>query len=210
MNCIIANKDIGVRIVDGRITTCGRKDAQVFEHEKALHIIKTLPKIYKKFHMQIIYSSSDISCHAINDNQSLQKHQESNDGEAPVFPENIQIWIDKVKQFNGLSEEMIKRREILRISLSDIDRIISNIYHEIEFIQKPNACTGYKLFRKLKDALENRRVIKDEIQVIDHVSMITIKNFSTDELDDFLNKMSNKKFTYRQVHNNENTRTTDS
>lgn len=206
MNCIIANKDIGIRIVNGRIVTCERKDAQVFEHEKACNIIKVLPKIYKKFHMQIIYISSDYSYHKINSDESSQHHQDTNDSETTELPQNIQIWIDKVKQFNGLSEELTQRREDLRINLSDIDRMISNIYHEIEFIQKPNACTGYKLFRKLKDALESRRVIKDEMQVIDHVSMITIKSLNMDELDEFLKKVQNKKFTYRQVQNHENSR----
>lgn len=101
--------------------------------------------------------------------QDLEKNVEK-----VAVADNIQIWIDRIADINGLTQEASKRKEILLQQLSDVDKEICDVMHYIEFA-KLNAAQGYKAFKMIKDRRIKRRSIKNELNII---SVILSKKFS--------------------------------
>lgn len=101
--------------------------------------------------------------------QDLEKNVEK-----VAVDDNIQIWIDRIADINGLTQEASKRKEILLQQLSDVDKEICDVMHYIEFA-KLNAAQGYKAFKMIKDRRIKRRSIKNELNII---SVILSKKFS--------------------------------
>ena len=191
LSYIIANDKIGIKIQQGKVVTCDRKDAQIFPEAKAQNIFRALPKIYQKFHMKVIPAGQ------IPVKPGEQEPTKVVYTDKEELPEKIQKWVDRVQGLNGLGDELKERERKLLIDLSEIDRKVSNVYHDIEFVQKPNACVGYKLFRELKDVLEQRRLIKDELAMVQHLSTVTLQSYNHQDLDQFIEKMKHRKFYYR-------------
>lgn len=69
-----------------------------------------------------------------------------------------QSYLDRLRK---LEAEMKETSELLSRLESDIDKQVSKIYHDIER-ETFNVEGGYNLAKKLKDVLQERRVIKDE------------------------------------------------
>jgi uncharacterized protein YukE len=67
--------------------------------------------------------------------------------------------IDKLQKF---IDDMISDKEALRNKLSEIDRSISELYHQIES-SSFNAYQGYLFSKELQESLRKRRVIKSEL-----------------------------------------------
>lgn len=59
-----------------------------------------------------------------------------------------------------------KTNNELNKELSQIDKLITDIKHEIEF-GKFDVFRGYKKFKQLQEALHKRRIIKDEVELIE-------------------------------------------
>jgi len=91
--------------------------------------------------------------------------QISNNTEKVMLSTNIQLWVDKIKDLNGLAAEVSERKETLLNQLRDVDKKISDINHYIEFT-KLNASQGFKAYKLIKDNLSHRRVVKNELTVL--------------------------------------------
>ena len=59
-----------------------------------------------------------------------------------------------------------KTNDDLYKQLSQIDKLIIDLKHEIEF-GKFDVFRGYKKFKQLQEALQQRRIIKDEVELIE-------------------------------------------
>jgi len=121
----------------------------------------TMADIYTKKQVESIVKQVSI--------QDLEKNVEK-----VAVADNIQIWIDRIADINGLTQEASKRKEILLQQLSDVDKEICDVMHYIEFA-KLNAAQGYKAFKMIKDRRIKRRSIKNELNII---SVILSKKFS--------------------------------
>lgn len=82
------------------------------------------------------------------------------------------MWYDRFVGIEELFSFAKKRSEEIAQQMSDIDSTISDLEHYIEF-NLLNAREGYKAYKELSKALQERRKIKDEQRVV----MSITKNF---------------------------------
>ena len=117
------------------------------------------------------------------------------------MPQEIKFWVDKVHVCNNLMGCANDRKKELVNMLSNIDKEKSNVEHEIEMIERLNACEGYKQYRVLKDVLKRRRVIKDELTLVEMILEMKIQNIDVGRIDNFIYGLENRRFKYRKVAN---------
>ncbi len=106
--------------------------------------------------------------------------------EKVMVADNIQRWIDKLNDLNGLIKEANDRKCVLEKDLSKVDMEIQDCLHYIEFM-KLNAAQGYQAYKLLKERRVRRRSIKNELQVLD---IILEKNFNDSFMDDIKKQIS--------------------
>ena len=104
-----------------------------------------------------------------------------NNTEKVMFAENIQVWIDKINDMNGLVKEAKRRKEILERQLHELEDEKIDIEHYIEF-QNLNAFQGYKASKELKDCRVKRRSVKNEIAVINIILEYQMKELVSSEI----------------------------
>lgn len=101
--------------------------------------------------------------------------------EKVMVTENIQKWLDKISDLNGLAQDATNRKEELNRQLSEVDKEICDCMHYIEFCNL-NAAQGYKAYRMLKERRIRRRTIKNELAVLDIILGKRISESITDEI----------------------------
>lgn len=112
--------------------------ADTFSNKAANNLYNnSLPKALKSvFYIQKIDTPPD------NVKQITQSEVENNT-EKVMVAENIQKWINKITDLNGLATDALHRKEELCEELSFVDRELSDINHYIEFCNL-NAAQGWK------------------------------------------------------------------
>ena len=116
--------------------------------------------------------------------------------EAPSNSENIQYWIDKVSDLNGLASEALHRKDDLLSQLSKVDQELSDIDHYIEFVNL-NAAQGYKAYKMIKDRRIIRRSIKNELEVLNIILGKKISETATDEIQKAISGMDKRTYEPR-------------
>ena len=101
--------------------------------------------------------------------------------EKVMIADNIQKWIDRISDLNGLATDALHRKEELTEQLSNIDKELSDIYHYVEFCNL-NAAQGYKAYKMIKDRRIKRRAIKNELEVLAIILGKKISETATDEI----------------------------
>ena len=119
--------------------------------------------------------------------------------ETPSNSENIQYWIDKVSDLNGLASEALHRKDNLLSQLSKIDQELSDIDHYIEFVNL-NAAQGYKAYRMIKDRRIIRRSIKNELDVLNIILGKKISETATDEIQKAISGMDKRTYEPRVLN----------
>ena len=207
------NKKIFIRLGDGGVPeTCSKNQCQYFTQKKAKNIIKSLPKTMKKFHflaMQMPPLFNQDKCDQQEDcNKNTyyeSNHEDKNNIKCKTFtkeyvaPIEVETWLDKMKNCNGLAKEALFRKSELICQLSNIDKELSNCLHEIELSKNMNACNGYKEYRRIKIILEKRRIIKDELIVVKSILSSNLQSIGSDRIQKVIDGLGNRKFTIRDV-----------
>lgn len=119
--------------------------------------------------------------------------------EMPSNSENIQYWVDKVSDLNGLASEALHRKDNLLSQLSKIDQELSDIGHYIEFVNL-NAAQGYKAYKMIKDRRIIRRSIKNELDVINIILGKKISETATDEIQKAISGMDKRVYEPRVLN----------
>lgn len=91
---------------------------------------------------------------------------ELNNTEKVMVSENIQRWLDRVSDLNGLAKDANRRKEELTKQLHNLEDELLDIQHYIEF-SNLNAAQGYKASKDIKDCRVKRRSVKNELLVLD-------------------------------------------
>lgn len=107
--------------------------------------------------------------------------KEIKDTEKVFVSENIQRWLDKISDLNGLASDALHRKEKLNQQLSNIDKEICDVLHYIEFCNL-NAAQGYKAYKMIKERRIIRRSIKNELNVLNIILSKKISETATDEI----------------------------
>lgn len=199
MDYMIVNpgKSLYVRLVDGRPTTCTKQYRQRFEYSKARNIVDSLPKTMRKFHFRV-EPIPEISPPL---EQGTTNILVASPIERPpyIVPEEVQAWVDRARQCNGLAKDAAARKTDLVHKLSNADKELSNCLHEIELSRRKNACNGYKEYRRLKIILERRRVIKDELSVVDSILTSDLQSIAMDRIEKVVKNLGKRKFKFRDI-----------
>ena len=192
MDYVICSKNTYVKLnQNGTPDTCTKMQAQKFEYSKAQNILGTLPKTMKKFHFKVQAVPEIVpKCEATTITKVVAQ-------ENYTLPENIQQWVDKVKNLNGLAKEASERKKALCAAHAEVERRKLNVEHEIELAERVNACDGYKKFRELKTVLEDRRKIKDELLVLGVILGSDLNRIAADHVEKSIEGLKHRTYEYR-------------
>ena len=203
MDYMIVNpqKTLYIRTENGSPVTCTKQNRQRFEYSKACNILAHLPKKLHKFHFrvepipEIGVSPSGTSSSIKHEEQPTPKYIKT----PYVVPNEVQGWLDRVKECNGLAKDAASRKSELLSQLSNVDRELTNCLHEIELTGNMNACDGYKEYKRAKTILKRRRIIKDELSVVDSILTSNLQSMATDRIQKVVNGLEKRKFMIRDV-----------
>lgn len=135
--------------------------ADVFSRKQAEGILNnSLPKALKSVFRVVKYDNPP------EDVKQVTQTELDNNTEKVMVAENIQRWLDKVSDLNGLAKEARRRKEELMKQLHDLEDELLDIEHYIEF-SNLNAAQGYKASKDIKECRVKRRSIKNELLVLD-------------------------------------------
>ena len=105
--------------------------------------------------------------------------------------------MEKFSVCDDIISEAKIRKEELKISLSNTDKELSNRLHIIELENNKNACQGYNEYRQIRNIMQKRREIKDELLIISNVLRHDFTGFTKENVHKSIAGLSNRKFTLR-------------
>lgn len=171
------------------VPTSSETMADTFTKKQAEGIYKnSLPKA-----LRTIFRVEKYDCPPQNVKQVDQYALEKNT-EKVMVTDNIQIWLDKIENMNGLIKDATKRKEVLERQLQDLEDERLDIEHYIEF-QNLNAAQGYKASKELKICRIKRRSVKNEPAVINIILEQKMKEFLGKEVYQKIEELDKR--TYR-------------
>lgn len=150
--------------------------ADVFSKRQAEGIYNnSLPKALKSvFHVEKYDKPPD-------DVKQVTRSELNNNTEKVMVSENIQRWLDKVSDLNGLVKDAQRKKEELTKQLHNLEDELLDIEHYIEF-SNLNAAQGYKASKDIKDCRAKRRSVKNELLVLNIILEQQIDNRVSKEI----------------------------
>lgn len=126
------------------VPTSSEAMADIYTKKQAEVICNnSLPKALKTIFYVEKYDQPPNTVKQVNQNDL------KNNTEKVMIAENIQVWLDKINDMNGLVKDAKKRKDILEKQLQKLEEEKLDIEHYIEF-QNLNATQGYKASKELK------------------------------------------------------------
>ena len=176
------------------VPTSNETLADVFGNKEANSVYQNnLSKALKScFHVEKIDKPPELV-------KQITQEKVNENTETPSNSENIQYWIDKISDLNGLASEALHRKDNLLSQLSKIDQELSDINHYIEFVNL-NAAQGYKAYKMIKDRRIIRRSIKNELDVINIILGKKISETATDEIQKAISGMDKRTYEPRVLN----------
>lgn len=202
MNYVIKNhKNLYIRLNEnGKPVTCSERERGVFEHSKAKNILDNLQKTLKKLNFKVEPIPENIRQKG-EEYKEVEKKVIYN--ENYVIPDTILRWVEKFGICDDiLKEAEIRKKELIQI-ISNYDRSISNWLHSVELERKKNACAGYKKYSDVKDIVDKRRCVKDELMIINNVLKMDFRELDRDIVHKTVIGLAKRKFAYRIVEEDE-------
>ena len=198
MDYVIRNhKNVYIKLnKNGSAITCAEQDKTCFEYSKANNILHSLPKTLKRLNFKV-EPVPDIG------NKTSKFNDEVIVKDNNQIPYEVTRWIEKFGICDDVIQEARDRKEELVAALSNTDRELSNTLHKIELERSKNACEGFKEYRGLKEILDKRRNIKDELMIISNVLRMDFRNFDGEMVNKAVAGLTNRKFTMRFVEEDE-------
>ena len=143
--------------------------ADIYSKKQAEAIFQnSLPKAFKSiFHVE----KYDMPSESV---KQVSQCDLKNNTEKVMIAENIQVWLEKIDDMNGLVKDAKRRKEELEKQLHKLEDEKLDIEHYIEF-QNLNAAQGYKASKELKTCRVKRRSVKNELAVIDIILELQMK-----------------------------------
>ena len=194
MDYVIKNdRNLYIRLnKQGLPVSCGQSNKGLFTNDKARNIVDNLPKHLKKLRFKVEAIPDTVKPKVIETPKVLVK-------DAYEQAIGISSWLNKFGEYSKTIDEAKSRKEDLLLSLSNVDRKLSNELHKIELEAWKNACSGYFEYKEIKHITEERRKIKDELFILNCILDTDCKNLTLNKLDTLSNKLASRKFVYRIV-----------
>ena len=194
MDYVIKNdRNLYIRLnKQGLPVSCGQSNKGLFTNDKARNIVDNLPKHLKKLRFKVEAIPDIVKPKVVETPKVLVK-------DAYEQAIGISSWLNKFGEYSKTIDEAKSRKEDLLLSLSNVDRKLSNELHKIELEAWKNACSGYFEYKEIKHITEERRKIKDELFILNCILDTDCKNLTLNKLDTLSNKLASRKFVYRIV-----------
>ena len=206
MEYIITNGKISICLDEkGRPVTCGKKEAHSFSKEKAENILNSLPSVLKNFHFKIRCVSPGGSKKDTKNECNNHKADNCKGEKTVLYSEDYEPckevvkWMELSKSCDVLFSEARKRRSELHKKLSNVDKELSNAMHEIELEKWKSGSDGYKEYKKVKEVLQKRRKIKDELLVVQSIITNTKGSINLKNIEKTFEMLSTRHFTMRII-----------
>lgn len=103
---------------------------------------------------------------------------------------------DKMKEYTA---ELKRRYEKAAQELSDVDSEISDLNHYIELEPAANAYQGWLLYTALRERLQRRRAIKDEMLVIGYIGDTRLNDSDLYNMQCRIESLNDRKYTARRL-----------
>lgn len=113
--------------------------------------------------------------------KQISKEDIAQNTEKVSISPNVQKWVDKVLNLNGLAKDIEDRQKELNQQLSQVDLELTDCDHYLEW-NKLNAAQGYKISKIRQERLARRRSIKNELLVMKIISEKKIGENVADEI----------------------------
>lgn len=97
------------------------------------------------------------------------------------------------------TEEIKSQWKELNNKLSIADQKVGDIEHFIEFNNSLNAAQGYQIYKLLKEVLEERRIIKNQINEFSVIYHFVKENYDNNKKKSLIRSITDR----NNVHNNE-------
>ena len=193
MNYVIkeSKKNLYIRIDEnGMPVTCTDHEKTLFEESKAKNILDHLPKVLKKWHFKIV---------AIPDISTKNKTIQEDKREVYIPSENITRWVDKFGECSDTLTGAEEREKQLVSDLKDNDKELIDLLHIIEIEKSKDLFSGWKLYKQIKNNRKQRRMMKDELLIIENV-LEEVKNISClhrDRIQKSIDGLFSREYTFR-------------
>ena len=96
-----------------------------------------------------------------------------------------------------LYNSMYHREQELRIKLSTCDKLINDTMHFVELSTPLNVCRGFKTYRLLRQLLQRRRAIKNEIEKANSFLSYTSSDFASGKMEKLINTIEGRTYQPR-------------
>lgn len=150
--------------------------ADIFNKKQAERILSnSLPKALRTTFYVEKYDKPSESI------KQVTKKELENNTEKVMISENIQKWLDRISDLNGLAKEAQSRKEELIKQLHKLEDELLDIEHYIEF-SNLNAAQGYKASKDIKECRMKRRSVKNELLVLDIILEQRVDEMITEEI----------------------------
>jgi hypothetical protein len=181
MKYVITDGRYFINSAGGQHVVNSLSQATKMERIKAENVIRTLPKILRKYDWVI----------------KEDKIQPESNIRGFTLPNNNDYYIlDKVIMIESFAKELKERREYLRYKLSQIDMEICDISHAAEFYTL-NASQGYKIYKLLHESRIERRKVKDEMEKIRYILEETMNGALANRMSKKIIGLDNRQYSPR-------------
>lgn len=150
------HKNVYIRLSqNGKAVTCGESDKGLFELSKAKNIVGSLPKTLQRLNFRI-------ECVPEIQLKILQNRDYK-------VSDDIKQWVDKFGKCGDTLNEAKERLDFLLKKLREVDNEFIDILHIIEIEKPKDLYGGWLEYKHIRENREKRRLIKDEIIIIENV-----------------------------------------
>ena len=175
------------------------------DKNKLINIKNNLPKHYKKDRVILFYSEKDTKSEENNKSSPIMSNNKNGD-------EKLRIELKSESELKSKSEfddvkdkicslsiefkKMLDSKDTLLKQLSEVDMMISDEMHYIEFY-KFSASEGYKICKEIQRLRDERRKIKNKLEAINIINSQTCTGLALGSTLKAFNSIENKQYEPR-------------
>lgn len=196
--CIKNNRNIYIKLNEnGAPTTCVESVKGLFEFSKAKNILGCLPKRLRAMNFKVEPIPEIKSTKA---KELTVKEKSIQNKEDYFLTEDITRWIDKFGVCSDVLEEAKERKAVLIVELRNKDTELIDILHIIEIEPPKDLYNGWKLYKQIKANRKERRLIKDELLIVENVLReINPSCVNREQIQKAIDGLFTRKYTFRII-----------
>lgn len=162
--------------------------------EKAKNIIRSsLKKSAQETYKVIAVEINDDSITVITRDSIVKQI-----GDMPIEDNNLLSLVERIESLAEAVHEAELRKEVLNEKMGSVDKEIVDIQHYIEF-GNCNAYQGWLAFKMLRSKLQQRRKIKDEVQILRQLGECKVCSSTLGDIITEVEKLNTRKYFPRML-----------